>query len=179
MGGSIAVQSQAGVGSAFTLHLRLERLAELAPAQVSQTELAATDLGSDVKILAAEDNPINQLVLKTLLSQVGIELTMVENGEQAVKVWAEGEWDLILMDIQMPILNGVEATRAIREQEAARGLPRTPIIALTANAMAHHLLEYGAAGLDGHVAKPIQVDQLFGAINAVLVPDNEAEQLRA
>jgi len=175
MGGSITVQSEAGVGSTFTLHLPLERLADAAPASLAQTDLAVVDIGSDVKILAADDNPINLLVLKTLLGQVGIEPFVVNNGEEALKVWAEGEWDVILMDIQMPIMNGVEATRAIREQESARGLRRTPIIALTANAMAQHVREYSAAGMDGHVAKPIQAAQLFATIDAVLEAERTSD----
>ncbi len=168
MGGAIAVESEAGRGSTFTIHLPLERLATSAPAPLGQTAEAAIDIGCDLKILAAEDNPINQLVLKTLLAQVGIEPVVVDNGEDVVKAWAQGGWDLILMDIQMPVMNGVEATRAIRQEESARGLLRTPIVALTANAMAHHVVEYGAAGMDGHVSKPIQAAQLFAVIDAML-----------
>jgi len=175
MGGSITVQSEARVGSTFTIHLPLKRVAEPAPGEDGEIEASAATIGSDLKILAAEDNPINQLVLKTLLAQAGIEPCIVDNGEQAIKVWVEGDWDLILMDIQMPILTGVEATRAIRQQELARGLRRTPIIALTANAMAHHIVEYSAAGMDGHVSKPIQATQLFATIDTALANEGEPE----
>jgi signal transduction histidine kinase len=175
MGGAIAVHSEAGVGSTFTIHLPLQRLADTVVAAVARTELMTAEIRSDLKILAAEDNPINQLVLKTLLAQVGIELCVVDNGQQVVKAWADSDWDIILMDVQMPVMNGVEATRAIRLQEMARGVARTPIIALTANAMPHHVLEYGAAGMDGHVAKPIQAAQLFATIDAALVNGREGE----
>jgi CheY-like chemotaxis protein len=175
MGGAITVQSEAGVGSTFTLHLPLKRLCEPAPAQVEQAARATAEIDADIKILAAEDNPINQLVLKTLLAQVGIEPVIVENGQDVVKAWAEGDWALILMDIQMPIMDGVDATRAIRLQEMAHNLPRTPIVALTANAMAHHIAEYGAAGMDGHVSKPIQAAQLFAVIDAVLAKASEGD----
>ncbi len=181
MGGAVTVQSTAGVGSTFTLHLPLERCVGPASAPLAPTDAAAVEIGSDLRILAAEDNPINQLVLKTLLAQAGIVPVVVDNGGEAIKVWARGDWDLILMDIQMPIVNGVEATRAIRQQELARGLRRTPIIALTANAMAHQIVEYGAAGMDGHVSKPIQAGRLFAAIDAALANASwsEGEQAQA
>ena len=104
------------------------------------------------KVLAAEDNAVNQLVLKTLLNQVGIEPTVVTNGEEALAAWHREEWDAILMDVQMPVMDGPTATRPIRVRESEAGRRRTPIIALTANAMSHHVAEYLAAGMDSHVA---------------------------
>jgi CheY-like chemotaxis protein len=90
---------------------------------------------------------------------------VVGDGRACVEAWAAEPWDLILMDVQMPVMDGPSATRAIRAAEAERGLPRTPIIALTANAMAHQLAEYREAGMDGHVAKPIEAASLFAAID--------------
>jgi signal transduction histidine kinase len=163
MGGDIAVTSYAGVGSTFTLSLPLERLGEEFgrddEARDSQT---GQDLG--LRVLAAEDNRVNQIVLTTLLEQLGITPTIVDDGQAAVDAWSSGDWDVILMDIQMPVLDGVAATRAIREAEAARGRRRTPIIALTANAMSHHVGQYLAAGMDTHVSKPIQVSALYEAL---------------
>lgn len=78
------------------------------------------------------------------------------------------EWDVILMDVQMPVMDGLSATRAIRCAEAGTGRARTPIIALTANVMSHQITEYVAAGVDGHVAKPINVNELFTAIDGAL-----------
>ena len=100
---------------------------------------------------------------------------MVDDGLAAVDAWKREPWDLILMDIEMPGLNGVEATRAIRAQEIATGRPRTPIVVLSANAMSHQLAEYHQAGADGHVAKPIETRRLFEALGSVLV---EAETAR-
>jgi len=95
-------------------------------------------------------------------------VTMVDNGLEAVDAWKREAWDLILMDIEMPGMTGVEATRAIRRQEVATGRTRTPIIVLSANAMSHQLAEYGESGADGHVAKPIETALLFEALGAAL-----------
>ena len=104
-----------------------------------------------------------------MLAQVGVEPVIVGDGAAALEAWAaQGPWDLILMDVQMPIMSGPEATRIIRERERAGGLVRTPIIALTANAMAHQVGEYIAAGMDGHVAKPIETKELFAAMEMAI-----------
>ncbi|MDB5430299.1 MAG: hybrid sensor histidine kinase/response regulator [Caulobacter sp.] len=121
-----------------------------------------------VRILAAEDNPTNQRVLKAILAQAGIDPTIVENGALAVEAWSVGHWDLILMDIHMPVMDGVEALKEIRRREALSGRARTPIIALTANAMSHQVQGLMADGMDGHVSKPIEVAVLFGAIERAL-----------
>ena len=123
---------------------------------------------SSGRILAAEDNAVNQLVLKTLLSQVGIEPTVVDNGAEAVEAWKTGHWDVILMDIQMTVMDGVAATREIRAGEAAGERPRTPIIAVTANAMSHQVATYEAAGMDAVVPKPLDAARLFEAIERTL-----------
>ena len=121
-----------------------------------------------LRILAAEDNEVNQLVLKTLLNQLGIDVTVVANGRLAVEAWRDGGWDAILMDMQMPEMDGLAATRAIRAEETASGVPRVPIIALTANAMAHQKIECLAAGMDAHVPKPIEIRRLIAALEDVL-----------
>jgi signal transduction histidine kinase/CheY-like chemotaxis protein len=167
MGGSVTVESQAGAGSRFIVTLPLEKLAHRAAeagigADTLEAGLAAAD--STLRVLAAEDNEVNQLVLSTLLAQVGIAPDMVADGAAALAAWREGSWDLVLMDVQMPVMDGVEALRLIRAAEAAEGRPRTPILALTANAMAHQVAEYLAAGFDGHVAKPIDAGRLYQAI---------------
>jgi CheY-like chemotaxis protein len=126
--------------------------------------------GAPIRILAAEDNAVNQLVLRTLLSQVGLEPTIVENGAEAVEAWKAGQWDLVLMDIQMPVMDGVTATRQIRALEASGDRPRTPIIAVTANAMSHQVAAYEAAGMDAVVAKPLDAAKLFEAIERALEP---------
>jgi PAS domain S-box-containing protein len=174
MGGTIAAESAEGAGSRFVATLplpRAERPARQAPP--SRERLAGkpapeTVAAAPLRVLAAEDNPVNQLVLKALLSQAGIEPMVVADGVDAVAAWESGDWDVILMDVQMPRMDGPTATRFIREREAAQGRPRTPIVALTANAMTHQVNDYLAAGMDGFVAKPIEVVRLFEALEAAV-----------
>ena len=121
-----------------------------------------------LRILAAEDNPTNQLILTALLEPLGAELTVVSDGAQAVEACRAQTFDVVLMDVQMPVMNGVEAALQIRADEAAHDRPRTPIVALTANVMQHQLEEYFAAGMDGSVSKPIEASKLFATISNVL-----------
>jgi len=126
-----------------------------------------------LRVLAAEDNSTNQMVLKALLAQVGVEPVVVENGALAVETWRTSHFDLILMDIQMPIMDGMEAAKAIRQEEAETGRARTPIIALTADAVAQQAAEYLAVGMDAHVPKPIDVRVLFPTIEKLLAGADE------
>jgi CheY-like chemotaxis protein len=126
------------------------------------------DQGRVLRVLAAEDNPTNQMVLSTIIQIFGAELELVENGQLAVEAWDAGDYDVILMDIQMPVLDGIGATREIRQREVAQRRPRTPIIALSANAMVHQIKEYMAVGMDGHVAKPIELPKLHAALEGAL-----------
>ena len=164
MGGAIAVESEIGKGSTFIVTLPLPRIGDSLdePADAS-VSLPLAELAR-VRVLAAEDNEVNRLVLRTLLAQIGLDPDIVEDGALAVEAWETGDWDVILMDIQMPNLDGVEATRAIRAREAETGRARTPIIGLTANSMSHQIAEYSAAGMDAHVSKPIDAARLFQAI---------------
>jgi CheY-like chemotaxis protein len=93
---------------------------------------------------------------------------VVEDGQAAVESWASAEWDVILMDVQMPVMDGLAAATEIRRRERETGRARTPIIALTANAMAHQVDQYLAAGMDGHVAKPIGAADLIAALSAAI-----------
>ncbi len=166
MDGDVALASVVGLGSTFTVRLPLERaLAETRPAAGAPSAPFAPLAG--LRVLAAEDNQMNQLVLRTLLEPFGVVPHVVANGEEAVIAWETGGWAVILMDVQMPVMDGPMATRRIREQEAELGLPRTPIIALTANAMSHHAEEYLAAGMDEMVAKPLNIAELIQAIERV------------
>lgn len=161
MQGEITVGSKVGEGSCFSVLLPLPRLAGEAHQCAPTADDDGTRNRACLKVLAAEDNAINQLVLRTLLTQVGIQPTLVDDGRAAVTAWAAEDWDVILMDVQMPVMDGVSATAAIRRLEGETARARTPIIALTANAMAHQVAEYLRAGMDGHVSKPIVATQLF------------------
>ena len=173
MGGEIRVESRVGVGTTFTVVLPLRRVGERPGPTAAPAAREEPVFGGEVRLLAAEDNAVNQLVLRTLLSQVNIDPAIVDNGALAVAAWESGDWHAILMDVQMPVMDGLAAVREIRAREAATGRPRTPVIALTANAMVHQIAELRAAGMDAHVGKPIDVGQLFAALEAVLEPAAE------
>jgi signal transduction histidine kinase/ActR/RegA family two-component response regulator len=174
MGGSIDVVSAVDHGSTFTITLPAERLKPAAPIEREKPAARVDAIASSpLRVLAAEDNHVNQLVLLAILRQAGIEPEMVANGAQAVAAWRGGDWDLVLMDVHMPVMDGVAATQEIRQREAAEGRARTPIIALTANAMSHQVKTLLAVGFDDHVAKPIDVATLFSALDRALRPGVE------
>jgi CheY-like chemotaxis protein len=132
----------------------------------------AAPFGEDpqLRVLAAEDNPTNQLVLRTLLEHAGVAVHIVSDGEEAVEAWRSAPWDVVLMDIRMPRMDGITATRAIRSLEAAAGRAHTPILAVTADATAHQARAYVEAGMDGLVSKPIQLAELAAVVSAVAQP---------
>ena len=169
MQGSVSVESAEGEGATFRVELPLTRVARQAKApEPAAVEPAVPMAGRPIRVLAAEDNGMNQLVLRTLLNQVGVDPVIVPDGRAAVLAWEKEPWDLILMDVQMPVMDGPTATGVIRAREKAEGRARTPIVALTANAMAHQVLEYKTAGMDDFVAKPIEASRLYTVVHAAL-----------
>ena len=122
---------------------------------------------SKLKVLLAEDHPVNQRVIQIILGD-SIDLTVVADGQCALEACERQHFDLILMDTQMPVMDGLTAIRAIRQNEGKDGLAPTPIISLTADAMPHQVQASLSAGADRHLAKPITAASLFGAINAAL-----------
>ncbi len=118
-------------------------------------------------VLVAEDNPVNQRVISRLLEKFGCTVAVVGNGREAVRITAEHDYDVILMDLQMPFMGGLEATAVIRDREAVTGR-HTPIIALTAHAMAEHREHCLKSGIDNYAAKPVRPEDLLSTIDATL-----------
>jgi CheY-like chemotaxis protein/anti-sigma regulatory factor (Ser/Thr protein kinase) len=169
MGGTITVESRLGQGSVFSVRLPLTWLGPVfaLPAPPAKAERDPETSLDDLRVLAAEDNPTNQLVLRTVLNALGVQPVIVENGRLAVEAWAHQHFDIVLMDVQMPEMDGVAATRQIRDREAKAGVGHTPIIALSANVMKHQVAEYLAAGMDAHLAKPIDIAAIYDLLLAV------------
>ena len=171
MGGDIEVESHSGAGSTFRVTIPLVRVADArvreTPAETSRPG-DATARERPLRVLAAEDNPTNRKVLAALLRPLGVDLTIVEDGQAAVDHWMAEPCDLILMDIQMPGMSGLAAAEAIRAMERARRARPIPIVALSANAMSHQVNSYLAAGMTAHVAKPIEVAVLYRTIDEVI-----------
>ena len=172
MGGAIHVTSTEGVGSTFALTLELPCAApavRLCAVEDVQTAAAHDPAVAPplLRTLLVEDHPVNRQVIQLMLAGEA-NLDMAENGAGGVEAVSLREFDVILMDMQMPVMDGLTATRAIRALEAREGRRHPPIIMLTANAMAEHVRASAEAGADAHVAKPIQAGALFDTIGRVL-----------
>jgi CheY-like chemotaxis protein len=153
------------------LELPRREPAALAPREKPlEAELAPPLAAFVPRVLLAEDHPTNRRVVELILGAVGVNLTSVVNGQEALDAFASQAFDLILMDMQMPVMDGLTAIEAIREQEAAEGRPRTPIYALTANAMPEHAEASRRAGADAHLTKPIAADALIDAVGRASAP---------
>lgn len=174
MGGEIALESELGQGSLFTVNLPLQVCTAAEPGPMSGPaelmELAeAGPRYAGMVVLLAEDHPVNELMMRQLLIRLGCTVRIARGGAQAVAQWEQGGVDLILMDVQMPGVSGLEATRQIREAETRRKLARTPIVAVTANAMAGDRETCLNAGMDGYVPKPVSPQALMQEIDRVLL----------
>jgi signal transduction histidine kinase len=167
MGGELTLDSEPGRGSVFAFELPLPPAPQAAPAPEPEADAAEAD-ERPPRILAAEDNPTNRTILTALLGFTEAQVTMVEDGRQAVEAFQSADYDVVLMDIQMPRMNGIDAAQAIRAFEVERRRARTPILAVSANVMSHQVAEYAAAGMDGVVAKPLKAETLFAEIARVL-----------
>ena len=165
MDGNISVESEKGKGSTFTVELPLE-LTEADKVQKQASPGDSTDLAG-VKILMAEDNDLNAEIAMVQLEELGIHITRASDGKEALKIFASnqpGTFDIIFMDIMMPKMNGYEATKAIRTLQNRPDARTIPIIAMTANAFAEDVQASLDAGMDGHLSKPIVIDEVVKTI---------------
>jgi signal transduction histidine kinase/CheY-like chemotaxis protein len=178
MGGEVSVESVPGVGSVFTAS------APLARADVQGVAMEAHDEDDGfsiegVRVLLAEDHPTNQKVIQLILEPFGVDLQIVENGVLAVERLRENAFDIVLMDMQMPELDGLGAMRALRTLEAETGAARTPVVMLTANAMDEHVRDSLAAGADRHLSKPVSPEALLNTIAELLMAMDHPEEAPA
>ena len=175
MQGRVWAESQPGLGSAFFAQLALPAVCLLSDDEAAEEE----DMGAALigcRVLLAEDHPVNQRVVALILEPLGVDLIIVGDGAEAIEAEAAGRYDLILMDLHMPNVDGLTATRTIRASEAERGARRTPIVALTADALAEHVIASRAAGADFHLAKPIKPNALVQVLIDILTSQDEAPE---
>lgn len=163
MNGDLTCESEPGRGSVFRFTLPLPPCGGAAEA----TAAPPARLTRRLRVLAADDHPTNRKVVELVLAQADVDLVMVEDGAQAVEAVGMASFDAILMDMQMPVMDGLTATRAIRRLEDVEGRRRTPIIMLTANALPEHVEQAMAAGADHHIAKPLKTAELLEALGAL------------
>lgn len=172
MGGRIWVESEVGQGSRFHFTVRTGPMVEVQPvAPVPDLKPPASAIPEPelhpLRILVAEDNPTNQTLLRMILSREGHDVVLANDGRQALAHYSEGGFDLVLMDMQMPEMDGLEATRAIRALETERSWPAVTVVAITANAMQGDRELCLAAGMDDYLSKPVRPADLKSKIRAL------------
>jgi CheY-like chemotaxis protein len=182
MGGSLQVASKLGQGSRFWFELDVP-VADTSASESTSDSLTTMPAGirgsHSLRVLVAEDTPASQLLIRDLLSEAGHTVDLASDGAAALDAFRHSAFDLVLMDVQMPRLDGLETTRAMRAHERQRGLPATPIVALTAYALPQHRDECLAAGMTGYLTKPIMASDLFASLHryrcAVPTPSSASE----
>jgi signal transduction histidine kinase/CheY-like chemotaxis protein len=162
MGGRIELSSRVGGGSRFSFTLALPRAKAGVPPPPAQSDFARLDSHAPLSgvVLLVEDNVVNRMIGSEMLKSFGVDVVEAEHGGQALALMDQQRFDLVLMDIQMPVLDGYAATEQVRERESKLRLPRVPIVALTANAFDEDAQQSLAAGMDAHLAKPYTREQL-------------------
>jgi len=165
MGGIISATAEPGVGATFTLVLPFEpAVADSEPqgARASESETNA------LRVLVTDDNATNRMVAELIMASIGAEVICAENGQEAIDAFDRSPFDVVLMDLQMPVMDGLTATRTIREREAERGLPRTPVVVVSANIMPEQKAASAAAGADEHLGKPVRAEELIATVVKVI-----------
>jgi CheY-like chemotaxis protein len=173
MGGNIWAESEVGKGSRFHFVIPFSSAIEI-PASETAALVAPVPETPPLRVLIAEDNLINQKIAARLLEKAGHRVTVASDGREALAAWRKQPFDLVLMDIQMPHLNGFECTAAIRAIEEHAG-GRVPILALTAHAIKGYDQQCLDAGMDGYISKPMRAEELLAAIHRVTVSAPEPQ----
>ena len=170
MGGRIEVESKPGAGSCFHFALTLER--DTAPAHQPPPDSGMAPLDSSLPlqgtVLVVEDNDVNRMIAREMLLSLGLNVVEASDGDQALRLLAQRAVDLVVMDCNMPVMDGYTATREIRRLERAAGRPRMPVLALTADAFDEDIVRTREAGMDAHLGKPYTREQLQQLVSAWL-----------
>ena len=166
MGGQLGCDSTPGEGSVFRFTLDLPLIGRprepAAPAPAAR--LATRPADGDFMVLIVDDNAVNRQVMELILDSVGIGHASAQDGREGLEAMKTGAFDAVLMDIQMPVMDGIEATRRIRDWERSTDRPRAPILIVSANCLPQHVDDGRAAGADAHISKPISAHELIGAL---------------
>ncbi|WP_313103837.1 response regulator, partial [Brevundimonas sp.] len=162
MGGEISARSTPGEGSLFSVILPIQRLGAAAD---TAPDDGAEAMDRAQRVLVVEDNPANQMVVRCLLEPLGFEIDTADDGRQGVDQFLRDRYDMILMDMQMPVMDGLTAIGLIRAHEAAHRLDRTPVVMLTANTTEAHQQQAMQVGVDALVAKPVTLEILLDGLN--------------
>lgn len=170
MGGRLELESALGEGSTFSAVIELSKSSRQLSAPLNVSGVGAEGVPPGLRVLLVEDNPLNQTIARSLLTNLGVDVEVAGNGREGVERARAGTYDVVLMDCLMPVMDGFDATRAIRDAERAGGRARVPIIALTANAFQEDVRRCLDAGMDSHLSKPIRREKLVAALVKWAVP---------
>ena len=166
MGGTLVAAGHPGRGAVFTFTVPFKAVRRRVRAKAAPAPRNARP-----RVLAVDDNDVNRKLVELILGTIEADVVSVENGLEAVRAVEQGDFDLVLMDLQMPVMDGLTAIRRIRAWEAGGQRPRTPIVVLSANVMSEHLRASADAGADDHIAKPVGVEQLISVVQAAVQRD--------
>jgi CheY-like chemotaxis protein/anti-sigma regulatory factor (Ser/Thr protein kinase) len=176
MKGDLTVCSEQDKGSVFTATIFVKpQETSLSKDTTTQSSPSMPDSNKPLdglKVLVAEDNEINQIVVMEMLKNIGANVTIADNGQHCLDIYQQQDADIILMDIQMPTMDGIEATKQIRQMED-KSKASIPIVALTANVLPEEVSQYRAVGMNAHETKPVDIDSLTNTINRLMKNDSE------